>query len=120
MPCYYCGHPWDPGLVEVAHLISPLVRLDLSWDFDNLVPAHGAGKRRCAIQSCQLNCNWLAHNSPDAPKDENGADLPFDAQFLARQARARGQFRGKNGRTARKPSIPPPSGGANELAGREW
>jgi hypothetical protein len=98
-PCYYCGHGFAaPQLIEVCHLISPILRPDLAWNPGNLVPGHGAGKRRCPHRDengelCDLNCNWLAHNSPDAIKNEAGQDMPFTPQFLARQAKARAQFR---------------------------
>jgi hypothetical protein len=119
--CFYCGHPFAaPQLIEVAHLISPIVAPQLSWDRDNLVPSHGAGKRRCPIPECDLNCNWLSHNAPDAPKDENGADLPFTPQFLTRATAARAQFRAKNGNPGNSRGIPAPSGLRWPDAGRPW
>jgi hypothetical protein len=119
--CYYCGHSFaEPQLIEVAHLISPLVAPRLAWSRDNLVPSHGAGKRRCNASNCGLNCNWLAHNSPDAPKDENGADLPFTPQFMARAVAARAQFLRKNGVIGKSPAIPPLSGEKWPGAGRPW
>jgi hypothetical protein len=107
-------------LIEVAHLISPIVAPQLAWDRGNLVPSHGAGKRRCKENRCDLNCNWLAHNSPDAPKDDNGADLPFTPQFMARAVATRAQFRRKNGNPSNSREIPAPSGVIHPQAGRPW
>ena len=104
--CFYCRDPVLLG--EVAHLISPVIRPDLAWSPDNLVPAHGSGKRRCP--DCHLNCNWLAHNSPDALKDEDGRDLPFTPEFMARQARENARFRAKRAGRPQFPANPP---GAN-------
>jgi hypothetical protein len=120
-PCYYCGHSFAaPQLIEVAHLISPIVAPQLSWDRGNLVPSHGAGKKRCPEKECNLNCNWLAHNSPDAPKDESGADLPFTPEFMARQARQRAQFQRKRGIPAIPRAVPRESDGNDIMVGREW
>jgi hypothetical protein len=120
-PCYYCGHSFAaPQLIEVAHLISPVVAPHLAWDRGNLVPSHGAGKRRCKERGCDLNCNWLAHNSPDAPKDGNGADLPFTSEFMARQARQRARYRAKNSNPGISREIPPPSPPEPVSHGRPW
>jgi hypothetical protein len=88
--CFYCRHAFSaPQFIEVCHLISPILRPDLAWRPDNLVPGHGRnagkkGNRRCPF--CQLNCNFIAAMAPDAPKDpETGEDLPFTEEFLARQ-----------------------------------
>jgi hypothetical protein len=119
--CYYCGHSFAaPQLIEAAHLISPLVAPQLAWDRGNLVPSHGAGKRRCPIPECDLNCNWIAHNAPDAPRDNNGADLPFTPEFMARQQKQRARYRAKNGNPAISREIPPPSAGKWADAGRPW
>jgi hypothetical protein len=87
--CYYCGHTVhgrDCG--EVAHIISPLLRADLAWSRPNLRPSHGGDHTRTGgqnkrCQDCGLNCNWLAHNSPDAPRDGHGRSLPFTPGFIA-------------------------------------
>jgi len=122
--CYYCGHSFAaPQLIEAAHLISTIVAPQLAWSRDNLVPSHGSGNRRCKANGCNLNCNWLAHNSPDAPKAADGSDLPFTPEFMARQARQRAQFLRKRGIPSPKQEIPvqSPVNGRNDLmAGREW
>jgi hypothetical protein len=122
--CFYCQHGFAaPQLIEVAHLISPIVAPQLAWDRGNLVPAHGAGNRRCKTNWCNLNCNWLAHNSPDAPKAPDGSDLPFTPEFMARQARQRAQFLRKRGILAPKREIPssaPGNGRNGDFCGREW
>lgn len=124
-PCYYCGHPFAAAqLIEVCHLVSPLIKPELAWSRDNLAPGHGptkkTGNKRCPIPECNLNCNWLAHNSPDAPKDEDGADRPFTPEFLARQQRARAQFRGRNGKPAISREIQPEPPGNGDKHGRIW
>jgi len=122
--CYYCGHSFAaPQLIECAHLISTIVAPQLAWSRDNLVPSHGSGNRRCKTNGCGLNCNWLAHNSPDAPKAADGSDLPFTPEFMARQARQRTQFLRKRGIPAPgRVILPrfPDNGGNGELCGREW
>lgn len=126
--CFYCGGSFKaPDLIEVAHLVSPLVRPDLAWSPSNLAPAHGSGKRRSAEG---LACNWLGAVSPDAPKDPlTGADLPFTPEFLARQIADRARQAAKRARDPRgryvpaqkdngsngKPAIPAPT-----AIGREW
>jgi hypothetical protein len=120
-PCWYCKHGFRaPQLIEVAHLISPLVAPGKAWDRDNLVPSHGAGKRRCSIPECNLNCNWVSHNAPDAPKAADGSDLPFTPEFMARQARQRAQFRAKNGEIGKSREIPAQSGVIHPQVGRPW
>lgn len=102
--CYYCRHKFTaPGLIEVCHLISPIVRPDLAWDPGNLAPGHGSTARRCP--TCDLNCNYVAAIAPDAVKDDNGADLPFTDQLIARQVRKRAQFQANNGGRNSKPAI---------------
>lgn len=132
--CFYCGHPFAaPGLIEVCHLISKLVRPDLAWDRDNLVPGHGRnagryGNRRCP--ECQLNCNWIAAVNPNAPKDPaTGADLPFSPQFIAEQI-AELRNSGRNSKPGLfEQNSPKPGGGSKtppitvshpEGVGREW
>jgi hypothetical protein len=123
--CFYCQHPFAaPHLIEVAHLISPLIRADLGWSRDNLVPSHGPGKKtgnkRCPLPECDLNCNWLAHNSPDAPKDKDGADLPFTPEFLARVQRERAQFTGKPVIPGKSRALVVPFRRIDTEKGREW
>jgi hypothetical protein len=99
--CYYCEHPILRGprgqvLGEIAHLVSPIVAPQLAWEPRNLRPSHGCGARRCREPSCMLACNWLAHNSPDAPKSPaDGRDLPFTPEFRARQAAEAASFLAK-------------------------
>ena len=130
--CYYCADPFAaPQLIEAGHLISPAIRPDLAWTPGNLVPCHGGtyrhGNRRCPVPECDLNCNWIAHNSPGMMTDENGADLPFTPQFLAQARLLRANYRGKNGKTAPDREIPPETpaqrsapGGAALSPGRPW
>jgi hypothetical protein len=102
-PCYYCGHGFAaPQLIEVCHLISPILRPDLAWNPGNLVPGHGAGKRRCP--ECQLACNYCAAVAPDAIKNDAGEDLPFTPEFLARQQAEHANYLAKNGRPGAKPA----------------
>jgi hypothetical protein len=121
VPCYYCGHRFrGPQLIEAAHLISPIVAPEKAFHRDNLVPAHGGGRRRCPEKECNLACNYLAHTAPDAPRDENGADLPFTPQFLARATAARAQFLGKNGKNGARREIPLQFPEKWPGAGRSW
>jgi hypothetical protein len=102
----YCSHPVLPGLGEVAHRISPLLRPDLGWEKSNLAPAHGAGRRRCP--DCYLACNFVAAISPIVPRSENGETLSWSPELIVRlQASLK-----------RKPPPAPPAG--HESAGREW
>lgn len=124
--CHYCGHGFAaPNLIEVCHLISWRVRPDLGWVRSNLAPGHGrtarTGDRRCPEPSCRLNCNYIA-TAPDAPRDKNGADLPFTPEFTARQVELRRRFLAKSGgiKTQRREV---PGTGANRRAtdpGRDW
>jgi hypothetical protein len=103
--CYYCGHPFAaPHLIEVGHIISWRLRPDLAWSRDNLAPVHGpskrAGDKRCPETGCNLNCNWIAHNTPDAPRRQDGTSLPFTPEFLARAQAERVSF-------LRKPALKP-------------
>lgn len=112
-PCFYCSHDLgsNPSLVEAGHLVSPLIAPELAWDRDNLVGCHGKGERRC--KTCGNNCNWLAHNSPDASNDK-----PFTPEFMARQA-ANTRAKGKNTESLEQPiERKPPSSWAE--TGREW
>jgi hypothetical protein len=85
-PCVYCRHPvFGPDRGEIAHIISPLIRPDLAWSVSNLRPAHGSGPRRCA--DCGLNCNWVSHNSPLAPRGPNGESLPFSEDLIVKLQR---------------------------------
>jgi hypothetical protein len=122
IPCYYCGHPFaGPQLIEAAHLISPIVRPDLAWSRDNLVPAHGAGKngvKRCP--ECRINCNWVAHNAPDARHDEDGRDLPFTPELIAREIATAGNKRWRNGTPGISREIPAPGPVIRPEAGRPW
>lgn len=128
--CFLCGHKTAPGLVEVEHRISPIVRPDLAWSklLDNgerqLVPVHGGGKSRCAPppEGCGLACNQVSSNAPDAPRDKNGASLPFTESFMSRQMALRAKFLARTGVTERQPakvqgSSPLPPRGE---IGREW
>ena len=111
--CHYCGHGFTaPQLIEVGHLVSPRIRPDLAWDPGVLVPCHGgtykARNKRCPVPECDLNCNWIAHNSPDSRKDENGFDLPFSPQFLARAQAERALFLRRPGNSGKpRPLIVP-------------
>jgi hypothetical protein len=126
--CWFCLHGFAavPQLVQVEHRISPLVRPDLAWarylddgQQPQLVPAHGAGRYRCPDPGCNLACNWVSHNAPDAPRDHStGASMPFTPQFMARQIELRRKFLVKSGGS--KPfrrAVPRTAPGQ---FGREW
>ena len=118
-PCYYCGHGFRAAdLTEVGHVISWMIRPDLADSRENLVPAHGGGRFRCPEPSCDLACNQVSHQAPDAPRDpRTGASLPFTETFMARQTALRQRFLARSGQPAR-------AGGRAAAVvtdpGREW
>ena len=122
--CLYCGHGFRAaGLIEVAHVISWKIRPDLAedWAGGNLAPAHGGGRSRCPV--CDLACNQVSQNAPDAPRDPvTRASLPFGAQFMEMQIAERRRFLANPRNSGRKsPELPgTPPAPFRAPVGREW
>lgn len=73
---------------EIAHLIPPQVAPHLAYVPENVRPAHGGGKRRCA--ECFIACNTAAAGNL-APRDGNGRSLPFPPAFIESHRKQPGQ-----------------------------
>lgn len=95
---------------EIAHLIPPQVAPHLAYDPENVRPAHGGGKRRCAEppDGCGLACNTVAAGNV-APRGADGRSLPFPPSFLA--AKIKERQTGVRQSPGVRPASPPPASG---------